>query len=219
MSYFRDLLGERPGSSRPSPAGGGWLLAGGWCVFFFSCAGSKLPTYILPAYPFLCLALGEFVARTSWDTSAFTRVAVGTVVGLVLVVHHAGLPWYAKERSPFGRPELVERFVAERKTVVVCFPRNCDSLAFYAGRSDFDQVRTRDVNQLMVDCHHRPRTVILFTHEDSLAGFRNTLPPSLEIVEVVSLKRKYGRPLLDKVFGSTPWGLCDVAVVVPKGRR
>jgi hypothetical protein len=24
---------------------------------------------------------------------------------------------------------------------------------------------------------------------------------------------------LDKVFGSTPWGLCDVAVVMPKGRR
>ena len=50
------------------PAGGFWLLAGAWCVFFFSCSGSKLPTYILPAYPFLCLALGEFVARTRWNS-------------------------------------------------------------------------------------------------------------------------------------------------------
>jgi hypothetical protein len=71
----------------------------------------------------------------------------------------------------------------------------------------------------MVDCHHRPRTVVLFTHADSLAGFRNTLPPSLEIVETVSLRRKYGRAILDKVFGSTPWGLCDVAVVAPRKNR
>src|SRR5437763_3277150 len=37
LAYFRHLLGERrpgerPGSSRPSSAGGFWLLAGGWCV-------------------------------------------------------------------------------------------------------------------------------------------------------------------------------------------
>ena len=68
----------------------------------------------------------------------------------------------------------------------------------------------------MVDCHHRPRTVILFTHRDSLAGFRNTLPPSLEIVETATLKRGYGRSVLDRLVGSSPWGLCDVAVVVPK---
>jgi len=134
----------------------------------------------------------------------------------MLLVHHVGLPWYAKERSPYGRPEVVGRYVNDPGTVVVTYPRNCDSLAFYAGRSDFDRVRTRDTNQLMVDCHHRPRTVILFTHEDSLAGFRNTLPPSLEIVETTSLKRKYDRSVFDKVFGSTRWGLCDVVVVAPK---
>ena len=199
-----------------SASGGFWLLAGGWCVFFFSCSGSKLPTYILPAYPFLCLALGEFVARSRWNTARTTRAMVAASAALVLFVHHVGLPWYAKERSPFGRPELVQKFVDDDATPVVCFPRNCDSLAFYADRDDMRKVRTKDVNQLMVDCHHRPRTVVLFTHRDSLAGFRNTLPPSLEIVEATSLKRKYGQPLLDKVFGSTPWGLCDVAVVVPK---
>jgi hypothetical protein len=216
-AYFRSLVGGRWGSAPLSLAGGFWLLAGGWCVFFFSCSGSKLPTYVLPAYPFLCLALGEFVARSKWDTAPATRVMVAGVAALVLFVHHAGLPWYARERSPFGRPELVERFVDDDEPVVVCFPRNCDSLAFYMGRDDLRKVRTRDVNQLMVDCHHRPRTVILFTHQDSLAGFRNTLPPSLEIVETASLRREYGQPLLDTVFGSTPWGLCDVAVVVPKG--
>jgi hypothetical protein len=58
--------------------------------------------------------------------------------------------------------------------------------------------------------------VILFTHHDSLLGFQRTLPPSLGIAEMVTLKRKNGNALLDKLFGSTPWGLCDVAVVVPK---
>ena len=141
---------------------------------------------------------------------------VGAMAALVLFVHHYGLPWYAKERSPFGRPELVERFVNEPGTTVVCFPRNCDSLAFYADRSDMRNVRTKDVNQLFVDCHHRPRTVILFTHRESLAGFMQTLPPSLRIVEMVTLKRKNGSAILDKLFGATPWGLCDVAVVVPR---
>jgi 4-amino-4-deoxy-L-arabinose transferase-like glycosyltransferase len=219
VAYLRHLLGGRPGSSRPSVAGGFWLLAGGWCVFFFSCSGSKLPTYILPAYPFLCLALGEFVARGRWNTSRLTPALVGATACFVLFLHHVGVPWYAKERSPFGRPELVGRFVDDPETAVVCYPRNCDSLAFYAGRDDLRSVRTRDVNQLMVDCHHRPRTVVLFTHRDSLAGFRNTLPASLEIVETATLKRKYGRGPLDRLFGSTPWGLCDVAVVVPANSK
>jgi 4-amino-4-deoxy-L-arabinose transferase-like glycosyltransferase len=213
---LRLLRGSPDVAMSRSAAGGFWLLAGGWCVFFFSCSGSKLPTYILPAYPFLCLALGEFVARSRWNTARATHAMVAASAALILFVHHVGLPWYAKERSPFGRPELVQKFVEDDDTPVVCFPRNCDSLAFYSDRDDLRKVRTKDVNQLMVDCHHRARTVVLFTHRDSLAGFRNTLPPSLEIVETTSLKRKYGQPLLDKMFGSTPWGLCDVAVVVPK---
>lgn len=215
--YLRSLLvGGPDAAALRSPAGGFWLLAGGWCVAFFSVSGSKLPTYILPAYPFLCLALGEFVARSRWHAATSTRVGVGAMVALLLGFVHVGLPWYAEQRSPFGRPELVERLVNDRDTVVVSYPRNCDSLAFYAGRADFDRVRTKDTNQLMVDCHHRPRTVVLFTHRDALAGFRNTLPPSLEIAETVTLKRATGVKWLDRVVGSTPWGLCDVAVVVPR---
>jgi hypothetical protein len=58
--------------------------------------------------------------------------------------------------------------------------------------------------------------VILFTHRESLAGFKRTLPPSLGIVEEVSLRRRYGNRLLDTLFGVTPWGLCDVIVLEPK---
>jgi hypothetical protein len=141
---------------------------------------------------------------------------VGAMASVVLFLHHFALPWYARERSPYGRPELVERFVDDPDTTVLCFPRNCDSLAFYKDRADMQSIHTRNVNQMYVDCHHRPRTVILFTHHDSLAGFRQALPPSLTIVEMVTLKRKNGNQILDKLFGATPWGLCDVAVVIPK---
>ncbi|HVL11505.1 MAG TPA: dolichol-phosphate mannosyltransferase, partial [Gemmata sp.] len=217
VAYARMLSrGEDAGDSRPSTAGGFWLLAGLWCVFFFSCSGSKLPTYVLPAYPFLCLALGEFVARTRWNTAFATRAAVAGMAAFVLLVHHVGMPWYARERSPYGKPELVAKFLADPETKVVCFPRNCDSLAFYFDRADLRNVRTKDVNQMFVDCHHRPRTVILFTHRESLAGFKRTLPPSLGIVEEVSLRRRYGNRLLDTLFGVTPWGLCDVIVLEPK---
>ncbi|MBY0461327.1 MAG: glycosyltransferase family 39 protein, partial [Gemmataceae bacterium] len=189
-AYAWKILRSAEGGASRSLAGGFWLLTGAWCVFFFSCSGSKLPTYILPAYPFLCLALGEFVARTSWDTAVRTRALIGGMAAVMLLAHHVAMPWYAKERSPFGNPELVGRFVEDHGVAVVCFPRNCDSLAFYHDRADMRNVRTKSVNQLMVDCHHRPRTVVLFTHRDSLAGFRQTLPPSLEIVETVTLKRK-----------------------------
>jgi 4-amino-4-deoxy-L-arabinose transferase-like glycosyltransferase len=219
-AYLLQLLrGSAELGANRSPAGGFWLLAGAWCVFFFSCSGSKLPTYILPAYPFLCLALGEFVARTRWNGAISTRAMVAVMAGLVLFLHHYAVPWYARERSPYGRPELVERFVSDPDTTVLCFPRNCDSLAFYRDRSDMKSIHTRDVNQMFVDCHHRPRTVILFTHGDSLAGFRSILPPSLDITETVSLRRKHASVVLDKLFGATPWGLCDVAVVVPRGAQ
>ncbi len=217
--FYRLVRGGSEAASTRSLAGGFWLLTGLWCVFFFSCSGSKLPTYILPAYPFLCLVLGEYIARTRWNSAVSTRAMIGVMASLVLFIHHYAMPWYARERSPYGRPELVERFVDNPDTTVLCFPRNCDSLAFYKDRSDMHNVRTRDVNQMFVDCHHRPKTVILFTHYESLEGLRQILPPSLEIVETVTLKRKNQNAILDKLFGSTPWGLCDVAVVVPSEKR
>ncbi|HET6574495.1 MAG TPA: glycosyltransferase family 39 protein [Fimbriiglobus sp.] len=221
VPYLRSLLFRSPPHPlTPSPphsqAGGFWLLAGLWCVLFFSLSGSKLPTYILPAFPPLCLALGEFVARSRWDRAFATKGLVATFAVLLAVTHYLILPRYARERSPMGRPEVVERFVGDPNTVVVTYPRNCDSVAFYTGRSDLKQVRTKDVNQMIVDSHFRPRTVVLFTHSHSLAAFRAALPPSLRIAAVVSLKRKEsGLSVLDKLLGKSPWGLCDIAVLEP----
>jgi 4-amino-4-deoxy-L-arabinose transferase-like glycosyltransferase len=222
VAYLRSLV-FTPSPSDPhaltprSPAGGFWLLAGLWCVVFFSLSGSKLPTYILPAFPPLCLALGEFVARTRWDRLFATRGLVGGFAALMLVVHAVGIPWYARERSPVADRELVARYVSDPDTVVVTYPRNCDSVAFYTGRSDLKRVRTKDVNQFIVDSHFRPRTVILFTHRHSFDAFREALPGSLVVSESTTLKRPVGGSVLDKLSGDSPWGLADVAVIRPAG--
>ncbi len=96
-AYFWNLIrGSAEDGANRSSAGGFWLLTGAWCVFFFSCSGSKLPTYILPAYPFLCLAVGEFVARTKWNAAFRTRALVGGMAAILLVGHHVAVPWYAQ---------------------------------------------------------------------------------------------------------------------------
>ncbi len=214
IPYLRDLL-LRSGETRTA-AGGFWLIAGLWCVAFFSVSGSKLPTYILPAFPFLCLALGEFVARSKWNRSPITKVLIGTFAGLIFAAHTWVLPAYALARSPYGEPDRVAPYVTDPATPVVTYPRNCDSVAFYTDRADFDRVRSKDVNQLMVDMHHRPRTVILFTHRHSFDAFREALPESLEVAESLSFDRPT-KTVWQKLIGATPWGLADVAVIVPRG--
>lgn len=202
--------------TRPSLPELFWLLAGLWCFVFFSCSGSKLPTYILPAYPPLCLALGAACVRYGWHCWLLTHLGIAAMIAVLAVAFYWAIPWYARERSPYGRPELIVPLVADKNQTVVCLSRNCDSIAFYLDRCDLRSVRTRNINQLYVDCHFRPRTVILCTHSDALAGFRSQLPPSLTIVQTVSLRRHYNHPLLDLLFGRTPWGLCDIAVVTPR---
>ncbi len=58
-------LARRPWcAARRRPAGLGFALAAFvWVFVFFSLAGSKRPTYLLPAFPPLALALGWLVAR------------------------------------------------------------------------------------------------------------------------------------------------------------
>jgi 4-amino-4-deoxy-L-arabinose transferase-like glycosyltransferase len=213
--YIRSLLVGGVDAARVrSAAGGFWLLAGLWCVAFFSVSGSKLPTYILPAYPFLMLALGEFLAGSRWNTHWFPRTSVLTFASLLFVFHSFVLPKYAEQRSPYGQPEFVAKYLSEPELPVVTYPRNVDSLAFYFDRADFDRVRSKDVNQLMVDMHHRPRTVILFTHRHSFEAFQYAMPESLRVAEHVTLKRPVNS-FWGKLVGDTPWGLADIAVIVP----
>lgn len=212
IGYGRSLMLGESAETR-TRAGGFWLLAGLWCVAFFSVSGSKLPTYILPAFPPLCLALGEYMSRSWWDRARATRLLLGSFATLLMVGHFVAIPWYAKARSPMGESDVVAKYVSDPNVPVLTYPRNCDSVAFYTGRSDLQRVRTKDLNQAIVDCHFRPRTVFLFTHNHSLQGFREALPPSLKIVETATM-RKPGTAI-EKALNTVPWGLCDIAVVEP----
>jgi 4-amino-4-deoxy-L-arabinose transferase-like glycosyltransferase len=217
LAFFlvRDLVFRSPECRDGlSSLGGYWLAAGLWCVAFFSASGSKLPTYILPAFPALCLAFGEFVARSGRVKFAGAMVAV--CVPLLFVVNLVVLPQYAKDRSPVGRPELVLPYVTDPTVPVVTYPRTVDSLAFAVGRRDFDRTRSRDANQVILDSHFRPKTVVLFTHRHSKEAFTHALPPGLSITASVTFKRSGSqRSLWDKLIGDTPWGLCDLIVLEP----
>ena len=204
---------NREGEQRP-PSVGYWMLAGGWCVFFFSLSGSKLPTYVLPAFPCFALVFGHLIVNTHWQRSTLLRAGLATNAVLLIGFVYVALPWYAKERSPMGRPELVREYLDEPGSFVVCYPRHVDSVAFYLERNDLNNVRSKETAQLVQSLLTRPRTVILFTHDHSLEALKQALPPALQVSESISLRRSYpGFPLLEKLAGKTPWGLCDIGVI------
>ena len=171
------------------------LLSGAWCVFFFSIAGSKLPTYILPALPPLCLALGCFVARTGWHRSRWL-IGIMTAGWLLLACsHYFAIPTYAEKLSPIQHLKEMNLLCGDSSTPVVCFPRNVDSVAFYVGRSDFRTYRSKQISELVQALEQQPRTVVLFGHRNSPETLAWHLPPHLRMVE------------------RRPMGLCEVAVI------
>jgi 4-amino-4-deoxy-L-arabinose transferase-like glycosyltransferase len=197
--FVRWLLAGNESSARGRCSDLGYLLlASGWCLFFFSMAGCKLPTYILPAFPPLCLALGVFFARTGWHQSAWLRGGALATALFILVGHAWLAPAVAWQRSPTRTPDEVMAWCADPATPVYCFPRNVDSMAFYAGRADFRTFRSKELGQMLEELSQHPRAVVLFAHRNSLGTLRHHLPQHLHIVE--------DRPL----------GLCAMAIVERK---
>lgn len=197
------------------------LLAGGWCVFFFTLSQCKLPTYIMPAFPPLCLAFGHFLVNSRVPLRTL-RVGATAAFLVMALAHHVAMPWYADYRSPVGHPRAIRRLCADKLTTVVCYPRNCDSVAFYLGRDDLRNYRSKNIDALRTLVRLRPRTVILCTHRHSLRGLHELLPPDVRIVEEVhfGLRDIRGVPprlmkVLVKLMGETALGLCDIAVVEP----
>ncbi len=198
------------------------LLAGGWCVFFFTLSQCKLPTYIMPAFPPLALALGHFLVNSRWQSTRLPRLVSVASFAVLAMAHHVAIPWYAAYRSPVGRPADVCRLCADKNTTVVCYPRNCDSVAFHLGRDDLRNYRSKNIDDLRMLVLLRPRTVILCTHRHQLLGLHQLLPPGVRIVEEVhyGLADIPGVPprlmkVLAKLMGETALGLCDIAVVEP----
>ncbi len=213
------FLGAEQAEKR-SPELGFAVLAGGWCVLFFTLSSCKLPTYILPALPFLALGLGAFLANTDWGVSRLTLSGAALSLALVLGLHGVALPWYAGYRSPMSRPEEALRLCGDPKASVVCYPRGCDSVAFYLGRSDLKVYRSKDIEELRRLVRVQPRTVILCTHRHSLKGLKELLPPEVRVTQelrmgladIPGVPKGLMRPLA-VLMGETALGLADVAVV------
>ncbi|MBL8794430.1 MAG: glycosyltransferase family 39 protein [Planctomycetia bacterium] len=177
VHWVRFLLSSQAEySSRRTSELGFMLLAGGWCVLFFSASGCKLPTYVLPAFPFLALGLGHYLAVSDWQRSRWLHATLAASFLLLFAGHQFALPWYAEFRSPFSRPDTVAQY-CDDEVPVVCYPRPCDSVAFYVGRSDFLNFRSKETPALLEFLQKQPRTVVLFTHRHSMHGLRQVLPP------------------------------------------
>lgn len=188
-----------------SPELGFVLLGGTWCVFFFSLSGCKLPTYILPAFPPLALAIGYFLATRRWEPSPSVRWVAAVSWGLLGLVNYGFIPRYAEFHSPWSDPENVTKYCQDRSVPVICYPRSCDSVAFYLGRDDFRSYRSKDTPQLLEFLLQQPRTVILFSHRHSLEGLRQVLPAQLRIGDE--------RPLSGSLRSLTKPEMCHMAVV------
>jgi 4-amino-4-deoxy-L-arabinose transferase-like glycosyltransferase len=224
VPFVRFLLtGDETTAGRRTPELGFLLLAGGWCVLFFTLSGCKLPTYVLPAFPPLALALGYFLAQSRWNRSRVPAIVATGAFIILALGHHVALPWYAAYRSPMGRPEEVVRFCTDPTVPVVCYPRPCDSVAFYLRRDDLRNYRSKDIEDLRDLVRRHPRIVILCTHRHSLRGLRQLLPPEVSVVDEthLGLSDIPGVPprfmkVLARLMGETALGLCDVAVVEPR---
>jgi 4-amino-4-deoxy-L-arabinose transferase-like glycosyltransferase len=177
------------------PELGFWLLAGGWCLLFFSLSGCKLPTYILPAFPPLCLALGGYVAASRWPARRVTWGFAGMACVFLGVGHYVLVPAYATYHSPMNRPHEVLAVCDDRAVPIVCYPRSVDSVAFYLGRDDFRSYRSKETPSLLDFLRTHRRVAVLFSHRHSLAQLIQVLPPELTVVQ------------------SHPLGPCAMAVV------
>jgi hypothetical protein len=177
IPFVRYLLsGAGEVVQRRPPELGFVLLTGGWCVLFFSLSGCKLPTYILPAFPPLALAVGHYVSGRRWRHGHGVRAGVAVTVVLLAAAHYVAVPAYARYHSPVGDAPDELACCADRAVPVICYPRDCDSVAFYLGRDDWRNYRSKETHLLVQFLLRHPRAVILFTHRHSLAGLHQALP-------------------------------------------
>jgi hypothetical protein len=207
-------------SAKRSSALGFCVLAGGWCVVFFSLSGCKLPTYVMPAFPALTLVCGAYLAATPGPGGRVIKVMAACMFAVLFAGHNLALPWYAGYRAPVGRLAELRDFCQDPQTPIICYPRNCDSVAFYVGRDDLRGYRSKQTHLLIQFLQQQPRTVLLFTHRHSLEGLRHAMTPDLHLVATRHFGLGSLPGLSDDLAQSVSWlmgetslGLCDAAVV------
>src|SRR5262249_40495750 len=155
-------------SSRRGPGLGFILLSGSWCVLFFSLSGSKLPTYVLPAFPFLALAAGYAWERGTWQTSHVAKGIVAASFVFIWCGQNILVPWYAYYRGTSSRDAGLLSHCRDTSLPVYCYPRPCETMAFYASRDDLKCFRSKKTNELIVSLMDNRRSLLLLTHRHSL---------------------------------------------------
>ena len=103
------------------------LLWSGFIVAFFSASGSKLPAYILPAFPLLALVLADWLQRTPAERLSRYVAPVALLVALGLVASW-GLP--DRTKSAWTR----ELYLAARPWIVAGLGVLAAGIAFGAWR-------------------------------------------------------------------------------------
>ncbi len=198
---FSRFLFSQARANKCQSALGYLVLTAGWCALFFSLSGCKLPTYVLPAFPPLALAIGAFLAQSPWRTSTWFRAGLGCWMVLSVVGHGIAIPAVARARSPMADWRRMSALCGDPSVPVICFPRHVDSVAFYVGRADFPAIHTKNLDQLLTELERHQRTVVLFGHRNSMESLKQLLPAHLHIVD------------------AAPMGLCDVAAIETRGQR
>jgi 4-amino-4-deoxy-L-arabinose transferase-like glycosyltransferase len=194
VPFTRFLFSGRDQAAHQRCPAVGFLLASGvWCVFFFTLSGSKLPTYVLPAFPLLALAIGYSLSLQTWRRRWPIKVAAMTAAGLLAGVHFIAIPRYALFHSPMQDAATVRAYCADPKVPVICYPRSCDSVAFYLERADFRSYRSKETADLLAYLETQKRTVLLFTHRHSPDFLRTVLPPHLELTELTPISCSWNR--------------------------
>jgi 4-amino-4-deoxy-L-arabinose transferase-like glycosyltransferase len=197
------------------------LATGGWCFVFFTLAGCKRPSYLLPAYPAFALALGCYLdalipAGATWYTSWFARVrrhpalaSFATMAVLLLGAVYWLLPEYAHSYSYRG---LVRRHVEayEHSAVpILCYPRRWDSVSFYLRRSDVRAYAADELATLITDVQSVPEVLLFVKNgrpgDSPSAELLARLPPSL-VFEPLGRQGtlKVGRIVKRDVSGERP---------------
>jgi hypothetical protein len=163
---------------------GFFLLAGIWCLMFFSASGCKRPSYILPAMPLLALALGCYVdAARSLGTLRWPRWARVAAASFVLLLGAAIclLPGYAAKYSM--RAQIAPHHKACAGTVpVMCYPHGWDGVNFYLQHNQVRVFRPRQLEDMVSALSQQRRSLVVVKSDDSLKRFLGALPPSLELV-------------------------------------
>jgi 4-amino-4-deoxy-L-arabinose transferase-like glycosyltransferase len=178
-----------------------FLVAGVWCVLFFSLAGCKRPSYVLPAMPLLALALASYV--DSWlslaDKSTThnqqstihawlrcrTALAPWILCGMLAFCLLLGgmyffLPGHARHFSMRGQVRPLASLCEDASIRLACYPRGWDSVSFYLQRGDVKVYGPDARSELLADLRRNPRTLLFVRTQPVLEELLEELPSYMQ---------------------------------------